>query len=274
MKTKSILKHGMVATCFLSILFCLSASTCSNASTEEPQNTFITKTPNSKNTQQQLEIPTHPNDDQIVKHHAYTLSYDEDHEQPRWVAYMITRQRTYGQINRSNDFRPDPDVKTQSAQPSDYRGSGYTRGHLAPAGDMKWDTLAMSECFLLSNMSPQDHDFNDGIWNKIEKRVRYWARKYDTLYIATGPVLTPGLKTIGHGVSVPEYFYKVILDPRRKEGIGFVVPHHDIDVTLPKFVVTIDSVERLTGIDFFPALPDNVEESIESKCNVRSWSWK
>lgn len=221
-----------------------------------------------------LEIPSYGKEDEIVAHFAYTLNYDEEHEQARWVAYMICRERAKGELKRSEDFRPDDDVPTGSAQPYDYKRSGYTRGHLAPAGDMKWNAQAMSECFLLSNMSPQLHDFNDGIWNKIESKVRYWAKKYDTLYVVTGPVLRKGLKKIGNsGISVPEYFYKVILDPKRGEGVGFVVPHKDFETSLSRLAVSIDSVERATGIDFYPALPDDIEEQIESRLNTQAWKW-
>lgn len=210
----------------------------------------------------------------VVSHKAFTLEYSEKHEQARWVAYLMTREYASGNLSRTNDFREDPSIATGSATLNDYRKSGYTRGHLCPAGDMKWDETAMSETFLLSNMSPQLSDFNDGIWNKMESKVRYWAKIYDSLYVVTGPVLKEGLPTIGENrVSVPEEFYKIIYDPKREEAICFLVPHRKSDKGIRMYVVSIDRVEELTGIDFFPELPDEIEERVECQCNIEKWKW-
>lgn len=210
-----------------------------------------------------------------VDHMAYSLSYSEQHEQARWVTYMLTRQRLDGDVPRCNNFAVDPDVPSGSATPADYKGSGYSRGHLVPAADMKWDATAMNECFYMSNMSPQLQEFNGGIWDKIERRVRAWARDYDTLYIVTGPVLADGLDKIGaSGVSVPQYFYKVVYCPRLGEAVGFVVPHRKMKSTLPKLAVSVDEVEARTGIDFFADLPDDVENALEARCDTKQWNWK
>ena len=217
-------------------------------------------------------LPAALNDEAVVAHKAFTLEYSEEHEQARWVAYLLTRQYVEGEVPRTNDFRPDDDVATGSAQLADYRRSGYSRGHLCPAGDMKWDSVAMSETFLLSNMSPQLAEFNDGVWKKCEERVRQWAKQYDSLFVVTGPVLRPGLPTIGESaVSIPELYYKIVLDPRRQEAIAFLVPHQKSKQTIKHFAVSIDSVESVTGIDFFPALPDHVEQAIESQCCFDAW---
>ncbi|MCR5423463.1 MAG: DNA/RNA non-specific endonuclease [Bacteroidales bacterium] len=217
-------------------------------------------------------LPTPADSTAVVEHMAYTLEYAEDYEQARWVAYLLTRSYVEGEVPRSNDFREDPAVPTTSAQLEDYRRSGYSRGHLCPAGDMKWDAQAMSESFLLSNMSPQTSSFNDGIWKKMEEKVRFWATTYDSVFVVTGPVLRPGLPTIGDSkVAVPEYYYKVAYDPRRGEAICFLAPHQGSKKSIRHFVVSIDSVERLTGIDFFPALPDSVENYIERESRIDKW---
>ena len=222
-----------------------------------------------------IDLPKINPDDQIVSHMAYTLCYDEQHEQARWVAYMLTRERASGQIARADNFRPDEMVKTGSAQLADYKRSGYSRGHLCPAQDMKWDSVAMSETFLLSNMSPQLQTFNDGIWKKIENRVHSWALQYDTLYVVTGPLLKPGLPTIGESrVSVPEAFYKVVYDPARGKMVGWIVPHENLKATAPKLATTVDEVEAATGIDFFSALPDELENAMESTYSRDDWNWK
>jgi len=224
----------------------------------------------------QIELPRPKPEDVIIRHVGYTLSYNETHEQANWVAYELTLEEVNGIFERTNDFRPDPMVKTGSATLADYRGSGYDRGHLAPAGDMKWSAIAMSESFYMSNMSPQRPSFNRGIWKRLEEQVRKLAVDNKSVYIATGGVLIPGLIRIGpNQVSVPEKFYKVILDYQEPElkGIGFILPNKGSKEPLQNYAVTIDKVESVTGIDFFYALPDEIEEEIESKINLSKWSF-
>jgi endonuclease G len=189
----------------------------------------------------------------------------------------LTSEETNSTIKRSNKFIIDPLVKTGSADNSDYAGSGYDKGHLAPAGDMGWSATSMKESFYYSNMSPQVPSFNRGVWKRVEELVRAWANEYKSVYIVTGPVLTNGLPTIGHDkVSVPKYFYKVILEYNASgtKGIGFVIPNAASQESLQRYAVSIDSVEKITGIDFFPLLPDKQEKAIESNLNVNEWTWK
>ena len=223
-----------------------------------------------------LEIPAITGKDAIVKHLGYTLSYNEKNEQANWVAYELTAAETRKTVKRTNHFRPDEAVKTGSATNADYEGSGYDRGHMAPAADMSWCEQAMEESFLYSNMSPQDKGFNRGIWKKLEEQVRRWAVENKDIYIVTGPVLNGVLSTIGPDrVSVPCYYYKVILDytlPDLK-GIGFIMPNASSTQPLQSFAVSIDSVEKVTGINFFPALPDQQEQAIEKTLCIGCWSW-
>jgi len=224
----------------------------------------------------QNELPRPKPGDVIIRHVGYILSYNETHEQANWVAYELTLEEVMGAIGRTNYFRHDPEVKTGSATLADYRGSGYDRGHLAPAGDMKWSPVVMSESFYMSNMSPQRPSFNRGIWKRLEGQVRKWAVDNKSVYIAIGGVLTPGLIRIGpNQVSVPEKFYKVILDYKEPElkGIVFILPNRGSKEPLQNYAVTIDKVESATGIDFFYALPDEIEEEIESKINLSKWSF-
>ena len=214
--------------------------------------------------------------EQIINHFGYSLSYNEDHEQANWVIYELTDYEVSGGVKRKNQFRSDPKVKTASASLSDYRGSGYDRGHLAPAGDMKSTYTAMSESFYMSNMSPQLPSFNRGIWKKLESTVRNWAVDYQKVYIVTGAVLTASYPTIGiNKVSIPEFYYKVILDYEQPEikGIGFILPNQKSNKSLQSYAVSIDEVERFTGIDFFHSLPDDVEKQIESDAAVNKWSF-
>ena len=225
---------------------------------------------------QNLELPKILKTDQIIHHSNYTLNYSEQHEQAEWVAYSLTSSQVYGSVGRTNDFRSDPNVKTGSASLPDYKGSGYDRGHLAPAGDMKSTYTAMSESFYMSNMSPQVPGFNRGIWKKLEGTVRNWAMDNKKVYITTGAVLTASYPTIGiNKVSIPEFYYKVVLDYEQPElkGIGFILPNQKSDKSLQSYAVSIDEVERFTGIDFFHSLPDNIEEKIESDAAVNKWSF-
>jgi endonuclease G len=167
-------------------------------------------------------------------------------------------------------------VTTGSAALSDYAGSGYDRGHLCPAEDMSFSIEAMSETFYLSNMSPQDPSFNRGIWSSLEGLVRDWAIAYDSIYVITGPVLTSNKGSIGaNKVTVPKYFYKVILDYSQPgiKMIAFLLPNEKGILSLVQYAVTTDSVELVTGIDFFPALPDDIENMLESACEPEKWNF-
>jgi endonuclease G len=165
-------------------------------------------------------------------------------------------------------------VYAGSATPDDYSRSGYDRGHLAPSADFRWDEQAQSESFFMSNMSPQTPAFNRGIWKHLEEQVRDWAKELDTVYVITGPVLSSGLQTIGSSnVAVPEYYYKVILDHKesKTEAIGFILRNEGSKESLADFAVSVDSVEKITGIDFFPMLPDSIETVGESKVDLAFW---
>ncbi len=225
---------------------------------------------------QKFELPQVDPGEQIIYHTGYTLSYNEKHEQANWVAYELTAQELAGTVKRKDSFKSDPMVKTESASLADYRKSGYDRGHLIPAADMKWSTTAMSESFYMSNMSPQSPSFNRGIWKKLESQVRKWAKANSSLYIATAGVLEDNLQTIGpNQVSVPRYYYKVIVDYIEPEikGIGFILPNEGSKKPIQSFMVTIDDVEVATGIDFFHLIPDKIEEQLENNVDMSKWIW-
>lgn len=221
------------------------------------------------------ELPLIRESDQIVRHYAYALSYKEAHEQAEWVAYMLCRERAVSSQERTDKFLEDKLVKTGSATTKDYAKSGYDRGHLAPAADMGWSAQTMKESFYFSNMSPQLPAFNRGIWKRMEEQVRQWALAYDTIYVVTGPVLKIGLPTIGpNKVSVPEYYYKAILDYTPKPRcIAFLIQNKGDSNALQHFTVAVDRIEELTGLDFFAWLPDAVEIKLEKECKPDLWSW-
>lgn len=184
--------------------------------------------------------------DQIVTHGGYTLCYSEKHEQPKWVQYKLEVGDVLCKKKRKNDFRSDPKVLTGSASVSDYKRSGYDRGHLAPAADF----CDISSTFYMSNMSPQRPRFNRGVWKKLEVWVRDQVLTGGSLFVVTGPVLHDSLETIGKNeVSVPEFYYKIVFS--ETVTIAYLLPNKGSRKKLSSFMVPTDSIEILTGIHFF-----------------------
>ncbi len=218
---------------------------------------------------------------QIVGHTGYTLCYREKYEESEWVAYTLDAEKLEKKASRTDDFREDPDIKTGSASLEDYRKSGFDRGHLAPAADFAYSEKTMSESFFMSNMTPQTHSFNAGIWKQLEQYVRNLAKEHERLYIVTGPVLEKNsYDTIGaNRVAVPEYFYKVILtedsgrdtakdyDGQDEEPVFFmqayIIPQRQEGKRFEDYKTSVDEVERRTGIDFFFLLDDDIENELE-----------
>ena len=224
-----------------------------------------------------LEIPTYTRaraHSQQISHKAYTVDYNEEWRLANWVAYSLDSSQTRGPVERYTKFEPDPKVKGATAQWWDYKNTRYDRGHLVPAGDMKWDATAMRECFYLSNICPQDHTFNEGDWNYLENRVRGWANFYGKVYVACGPIVSEHPETIGENcIAVPDSFYKVVLCNMRGtwKAIGFVYANNGTHHNLNYYVRTVDDVERVTGIDFFYQLPDEVETPVEKEVDWEAW---
>lgn len=224
-----------------------------------------------------LELPFYEEGAIIISHPGYTLQYEEDHEQASWVAYHLTQADLYGDANRKDNFRADPTVPTGSATLDDYRSSGYDRGHLIPAADMVRSDETMSASFYMSNMSPQEPQFNRGIWATLEAVVRNFANTDRSIYVVTGPVLTDGpYKSIGKNeVSVPNFYYKVILDYEEPtlKAIGFVLPNEGSKQDVTEFAMSVREVEEITGLDFFHRLPDPLEEELETTLNLDLWDF-
>ena len=227
-----------------------------------------------------LELPFFDDDAWVIvnKQGRYVLMYDTLYRQASWVAYLLTSSDIdTKKVERTNNFIPDPAVVSRgfpTAYTSHYTGSGYDRGHLCPSADRAGSKDENKATFYLSNISPQTPALNRGIWKRLEEQVRDWALKYDSVYVATGGVLSEGLNTISGGVGVPEYFYKALLTRRngRFYSIGFIIPnakHFSTDMTY--YAVSIDSLQRFTSIDFFHNLPDDIEMAVESVCPTEFW---
>lgn len=210
----------------------------------------------------------------LLRRIAYTTSYNPHTRQPNWVAWHLTAEHTDGPYGRLGNFHEDEEVPMPRATLDDYRGSGWSRGHMCPAGDNKWDEEVMYETFALTNVCPQNASLNSGLWNRIEIDCRRWAKKYGDVYIVCGPLfLNREHETIGENrVVVPEAFFKVILCLRGvPKAIGYVVRNNEGKRKKDQFVNTVDDVERITGYDFFPALPDSIENEVEAHASLNEW---
>ena len=234
-------------------------------------------------------LPTPLQGNTITWHAAMALEYAEPFEQARWVAHIISPDVLTGTVFRSNDFRPDPKIATGSAVEEDYflkflkpdssyqyDGFGFDRGHLAPSADFRWSARALSESYYYSNMSPQRPAFNRESWATVEDRVRgyLYSNPTSSLYVVTGPVLRPGLPKVERSVNkvtIPEYYWKVALDPQQRKGIGFVMPNRKVEEPIEQYAVTIDSVERLTGLDFFNGFPEELQREAEGQRILADW---
>ena len=212
---------------------------------------------------------------ETVKHrYSYVVSYNHDTKQPNWVAWKLTAAHASGPVGRM-DFQDDDDMPDPKGYLSDYYNSGYDRGHMCPAGDNKWSEKAMEDCFLITNMCPQNNGLNRGMWNSIEQQCRTWAKKYGVVYIVCGPIyLNKEHRKLGKNkVVVPDAFFKVVLCPGDKpKAIGFVCRNESQKGRKKTdFINTIDDVERITGYDFFSKLPDGIEKKIEAHADINEW---
>ena len=213
--------------------------------------------------------------EQILRREGYITSYNQDTKQPNWVAWHLTADHTTGPYKREGiKFHEDEDVPEPRVVDWDYARSGYDRGHMCPSGDNKWSRLAQEQSFLFTNICPQNGGLNRGDWNEMENQCRRWAKRYGDIYIVAGPIFYKGKhKTIGqHKVVVPDAFFKVVLCMQgTPKAIAFI--YKNVEGNRPKdsYVNSVDDVERITGIDFFPALPDDVEQRVESQHCLSDW---
>lgn len=225
-----------------------------------------------------LEIPARLTDvpEQILQREGYTVSYNRERRVPNWVAWHLTAAHLKGNTKRSDSkFHEDEEVPEPRAVDFDYVRSGYDRGHMCPAGDNKWSPTAMSQSFLFTNICPQAPSLNRGDWNEMEQACRKWARQWGDLYIVCGPIFYKKRpKTIGKNkVAVPDAFFKVVLSMKGEpKAIGFIYKNTDGNRPKGDYANSVDEVERITGIDFFPQLPDNIEKKVEAKCNLEDWN--
>lgn len=212
---------------------------------------------------------------QLKSYKGMDISFNEKCHIPNWVSWELTDEETMGDVPRKDKFTSDPDIEG-CPDSWDYSYSGYDRGHMAPAGDMKWDSKAMEETFFMSNICPQVNALNTGAWKNLEEKCRLWAQIDGRIYIVCGPIIDEKpMELIGDSrVWVPSRFFKAIIAPYSNpaRGIGFIMPNEKVKGGMQPCAVTIDEIERITGHDLFPALPDDIEAELESQCNFNQWS--
>lgn len=212
----------------------------------------------------------------ILRRRGYTVSYNTKNKIPNWVAWELTPDKLVERVSRTDKFLPDPDIAEEEAvTTNDYRGAGIDRGHMCPAGDNRWDRKAMIESFYMTNICPQHHNLNRGDWKELEEACRRWATEEGKIYIVCGPILYQQKhRLIGEKqVVVPEAFFKVILCMgEQPKAIGFIYKNSAGNHPLDSYVNSVDQVERITKIDFYPALPDKLECQIESTYNLKDWN--
>jgi endonuclease G len=229
---------------------------------------------------EKIEIPTKIKNrtEQIITHIGYTVSYNSDWKIPNWVAYELTKEEAEGTVPRATAFVPDPKVPYgKSAETYDYSNSGWDRGHMAPAGDMKWSVDAMKESFYLSNICPQNKNLNSGIWNDLEVQVRELARQKGKIYVVCGPIVSKNPKTIGtNKVAIPDAFFKALLQNDNEEwcAIAFMFANVSGRKPLASYAMSVEDLQAITDIDFFPSLPDSIEQMVESKVDFTKWNIK
>lgn len=229
-----------------------------------------------------LEIPSLVKDapEQILQYEGFTVSFNNRYRLPNWVAYNLTAEEVNGQGERKDSYNQDPRVAGAQASSADYKRSGWDKGHMAPAADMKWSGNAMKESCYFTNICPQNHELNTGDWRILEEQCRKWAEKYGSLYIVCGPIVEKNThgKLGENGVVIPDKFYKVVLARIKGEyrGVGFIYvnpPKRKTTIStvppvrrpLESYAVTINEVEKVTGIDFFPNLPDKIESAVQQQ---------
>ena len=283
---KMVKKYWLILIVTIFVVSCRNSNVgVTKDAVDQPSTTFyqtrtaeVEKVKKPSVTQYELPAPLTDRPEQILKRRAYTTSYNNKSKTPNWVAWHLTKAHTYGDHQRKNEvFFEDEAIESGlRATDNDFYNSRYDRGHMCPAGDNKWDAQAMRESFLLTNICPQNHGLNKYEWNDLEIQCRDWAREYGAIDIVCGPIFsaTGDQKTIGRNkVWVPDAFFKVILCRQGSpKAIGFIYRNEGKKQTKEEALRSVDEIETLTGIDFFPSLDDATEDRIEAEADLADWN--
>lgn len=224
-----------------------------------------------------LELPAIRQGEVVTTHIGYTTSFNSSSMIPNWVAYELTEEETRGTVGRPSNspFQPDPSYHGKQPDRRDYSRSGWDKGHLAPCADMKWSEQAMFESFFFTNICPQNHDFNEKDWQKLEDKARSIARKKGSVYIICGPIVTSNEfgKLGKNQVTIPDLFFKALLyrDASGYHSIAYVLPNRHTGQPINDFAITVNELEQILGMDLFTRLNDKIEDKIEDQLNLAEW---
>ncbi|MDE5651961.1 MAG: DNA/RNA non-specific endonuclease [Muribaculaceae bacterium] len=216
-----------------------------------------------------------PSTNTVKEYDGFTVCFNPDNRTSDWVGWELLESEVSDNVSRTDKFWQDYAV-ANCPSPDDYRNSGFDKGHLCPAADQKRSASAMSDCFVMTNMTPQAHALNAGAWQTLEKKERLWAQRDSAIVIVAGPIYTDSdTDRIGkNGVRVPSSFYKVILAPyvESPRAIGFIYPNMKCPGDMANYAMSVRDVEKITGLDFFSALPDDIEDKVESTFSFTEWN--
>ena len=256
------MRHSFARFTFRSVFFVLLAAGCCSGPPAKQDVADYTD----------LELPAHTNQERVYRRTAYSITFDTSKHVPKWVAYKLSPEKVRAHVAKRGHMRFSKDAEVPGApSPAEYSHSSYQRGHMIPAADCEWSADAMKESFLITNAAPQSKELNNGVWKVLEGDVRGWAQSRE-LYVVTGPVLTQEcIETIGKGICAPAAFFKAVLDAAAEKAIAFVVPHRPSGKDPSQYAVSIDELEKRTGLDFFPALPDDIETRVEARARLSDW---
>lgn len=286
-------KSTVISSLFMLIIACIWIFNAhSNKEATDADNGSIHSTQNSTNATKSVDITNstdtitalpyqlaavrNQQSEQVITHIGYTVSFNPEWNIPNWVAYVLTKEETMGTEARAKHFLPDPQVTNNPVVTSDYSHSGYDRGHMAPAADMKWSKQVMQESFYMTNMCPQNHSINAGDWKDLEEFGRDLAVEYDSIHIVCGPIVHSTEHTIGQerSIVVPEAFFKAFLRLTSNgwSAIAYRMPNAPSNQPLMTYMHTIDEIENEIGIDLFYLLPDSIETIIEADYTISDWT--
>jgi len=264
---------GIISITAIAVILCIFLVRCGNVFKQQREEGYRSEQVDSQ-CLAEIEIPDDTPEIKLF-YTGFSVSFNPSMHQPNYCVWELTEEKAKGTEKRISKFRQDFDV-LGCATLEDYRNSGFDRGHMVPAGDMKWDKQAMLDSHYLTNICPQSHSLNGGRWSSLENICREWVGRDSLLIIACGPVLNDRMpRTIGDSrIPVPERFFKVILAPYSipPRAIGFIMPNEAPEDGLETMAVSVDQVEEITGFDFFKCLPDEIENEIEANANYRRWN--
>ena len=231
-----------------------------------------------ENVRYEIPVSTKERAEILLEQYGYTVSYNPDLCIPNWVAWELNAEKLVERESRNSKFTPNPKLPEDMALTTkEYTGSGWDRGHMCPAGDNKYHWRAMNESFYMTNICPQNHNLNRGDWKELEEACRRWA-EVEPVYIVCGPInyRTPKYGYIGKTfrIRIPDAFFKVVLtgmQSGKPRAIGFIYKNEAGNNKRDHYVNSVDEVERITSMDFFSALPDEMENRVEASCRKDEW---